>query len=150
MRQLIFLIALLFLNTSSYAAVYTWTDDNGRTVYSQTAKPGAIRTDIKPLPPISGKTPEQQEKPKTNTEHLKALEESNAARDKAREEARKAELEKAEKTKACATVRSNLETLGQGGDRRFKQPDGTYTYYSQQKRAEEREKLQSYIRENCN
>jgi hypothetical protein len=150
MRQLIFLITLLFLMTTSYAAVYTWTDENGRPVYSQTSKPGAVRTDIKPLPPISGENPEQQKETKTNAEHLKAIEESNAARDKAREEARKAELDKADKKKACATVQSNLETLNQGGDRRFKQADGTYTYYSQQKRAEEREKLQSYIRENCN
>lgn len=151
MRHAIITISLLCVFTlTSHAAVYTWKDDNGRTVYSQTPKPGAEKKSLKPVPKISGEVSESESDKKGNDAYLKEIEQSNAARDKAREESRKAAMEKAEKKKACSTVRSNLETLNQGGDRRFRQPDGSYTYYSQEKRAEEREKLQSYIRENCN
>lgn len=148
MRHIYLATAILFGCVSlSYAAVYTWTDENGRTVYSQFPKPGAERKELKPLRNISGE--EEKQDAKSTEEYLKAIEASNAARDQERAQAKRNAQQKAQQARDCADARHSLELLQRGGTTRYQQEDGSYSHYSEQKKAEEREKLQQYIQEKC-
>lgn len=150
MRPILMLLTYcLFITVlSAHAAVYTWKDEKGQTVFSQTPQRGATKVDVRPTPPGSDESNES--KSKTTDDFLKEIEASNAAREQARAEAAKAAQEKAAQKQACADARRSMELLNQGGTTRYKQPDGSYSTYSQQKKAEEREKMQNFIREQCN
>ena len=144
-RKLLF--SLLFVtSTIAHSAMYKWTDENGKVVYSQSPPPKGQVTKIKPPPPPGESTESAQKKLQQRLQRLEDLKEDKQL---AGEKAAKEEKSRQETADQCKKAKSDLAALSGGPNRMYKLPDGSYqrmTDTERQKRIDERKK---YITKNC-
>jgi hypothetical protein len=129
------------------AGVYRWVDENGVTVYSQTAPPAgaAVRIDTQPGP-SAGDQEAARERLKTQVEQSFDAEEEEK---QAAEEAAKKAEEDARRAENCEAARANLDTLQNLGTRMVRTPDGRYLRLSEEEVAAKTEEAQRQIQEYC-
>lgn len=144
------LLAVLFTLSASLCAqagnLYKWVDENGVTVYSQTAPPAKQVEKVAPPPP-----------PATSPEAARAeldakIEKMDAAKQKQEEAATEAAKENSRQeqiSKACESARQRLTQLNTGPPRfLLQEADGTtrrLSYEEQEKlRAEAQEQVDKY------
>jgi len=129
------------------AALYKWTDANGRVIYSDQPPNGNFKVESLSAPPPpanpnAAKELATKEAELKQTRILRADEESKAARTKA---------ENDKKREQCAKVRGQL-TMMQGDQNvlLFRSNEkGQPVYMDDAARRKEREQLESWLRENC-
>lgn len=116
---------LAFVALPAAAALYKWTDENGRVVYGDTPPPGVTTTRVDPmLPPADPKA--VQEMAAKDQQLNKRLQERAADEAKAQ----KAEAEARAKLDRCVQLRGRLQTL-RGGVPLYKFDDkGAKVYYT--------------------
>jgi len=149
MKRMLGTVILLLIVGSAYAEIYTWKDENGRTVYSQTQRRGAQAVELKPQPQISSESETDKTKTKTTQQYLETLEQSNDALEQARADAEQKKQREAELKQRCQDARKSIELLQRGGTTRFQKEDGSWTHYTPEQRADQRKGIQKLIDENC-
>ncbi len=125
------------------AAMYKYTDEKGRVVYSQSPPPSGEAKVIKPPPPpaTSVESPEQKASP--------AEPEAQAADDPQEEARRKAESDQI-KRENCARARKMLQTYNNPQNRLLKKADGTYERVTDERRQQGIDSANRSIQEFCN
>jgi hypothetical protein len=140
---------LAILALPAAAALYKWTDANGRVIYSDQPPPGNVKVEtINAPPPPSNpnavKELASKEAELAQKKILKADEDAKAA---------KARTEAAQKQEQCAKVRGQLAVLQPDQNQQvliFRANEkGEPVYMDDGSRRKERERLEVWIRENC-
>lgn len=148
MSRLILGILLILVSHSSYAEVYKWVDENGQTRFSD--KPpvqNKFETLNMPSSPPPTTTPELSDSERIDKQKklLQVFDEERDAKAKMQTE----RIEKNKKLAAqCTSARNRLEYVSTDviyrGDGK-----GGRIYYSDEERAAEIKKIQSFIQRNC-
>ena len=149
-RMLIMLLATLALTAEVSAQAYTWTDENGVKVFSQTPPPdaqGVTKVDLPPPPQVSPDEASQR-----LDEQRQQLEDWREDREIARERREREAAERATRERNCAAARQNLEyfTNFTSTRRRFQTADGQWVRMTPEERDRRMAESQAYIDQNCN
>jgi len=140
-------LSAALLQTPATAEIYKWTDDNGKTHYSQVPPPGKIETEeIKGAPPPA-------DDPDKITEQLQnevdAMDETVTRQEgEASEKSLRKEINAAYE-KNCTTSKNNLAKLQEGGKRRYKTADGQVMHFSEEERQKRINEAKDQIDEFC-
>ncbi len=140
------LMATLFSASFSYAQPYKWTDENGRTVYSDTPPDPK---QVKKVTQINAKPSTSSSGEVTTAERTKK---SDAAKKTSTETAKKADEDTKiaeDKTAACKSARSNLTVLAAGGRIFTTNDKGEREYMSDQAIADGRVKAEAEVAKAC-
>lgn len=141
-------LACFILTVPAEAAIYKWTDENGRTVYSETPPPkGAAGTRLKEAPPPPVDPNAAMENLRNRAEAFGKRQEE---RGKGESEAQQSAERKKEIQEKCEQVRKNLETLTAHNQIREKTGDGEYTVLDEEQRQAKIKQNQEFIQKECN
>lgn len=146
-RHLTALLAALLSCSAADGAMYRWVDENGVTVYSQTAPVGgnAVRIDRQ-----AGPSEAEQEAARVRLqEQLEQAQDAEEAKKAAEAEAAAQREEAERRFTACEAARHNLETLRNLGPRMVRTPDGEYRRMSEDEVAAGIEQAQNQVEEYC-
>jgi hypothetical protein len=146
-RHLPALLAALLCCSIADGAMYRWVDENGVTVYSQTAPMGsdAVRIDRQ-----AGPSQAEQEAARTRLqEQLEQAQDAEEAKKAAEAEAATKREEAEQRFTACEAARHNLETLRNLGPRMVRTPDGEYRRMSEEEVAAGIAQAQDQIQKSC-
>ena len=148
----LFLIALVALSsTATYAGVYKWTDEDGKTHYSQSRPEAGITSESLRLhgrkPQDSSKEyaldPDKKETASKEVEPKK--DEQQAAEQKNDEPKLSAKQSKA----ACLSARKNLAQMKSSGRVRQKDAKGNISYLSDKQKQDQMKQAQKIIKKFC-
>lgn len=146
-RTMLFCFFLLFANLT-HAAIYHWYDHEGHPHYGQ--RPPSDKSiqvqkiHIKSTVRVNDNTTE-----KTVQDSADELAKSNATRQAELESARQKALEAHRMQERCDISRENLDRLDYGGNRLFRDADGSYSRLNPEEKNERRKQLEAFINENC-
>lgn len=146
MRLFILLAALLVFSAMASAAMYKYTDEKGRVVYSEKPPPGGKAQLIKPPPPPATPAPSAQPASTPASPVATGAGDSGNGDDAAR---RKAESDRI-KTENCGKARKMLEMYSNPQNRLLKQPDGSYERVTDERRQQGIDSARRGIQEFCN
>ncbi|MEO8305355.1 MAG: DUF4124 domain-containing protein [Betaproteobacteria bacterium] len=141
--------ALAAIPMPAAAALYKWTDANGRVIYSDQPPTGnfkveAINSPPPPANPNAVKELAAKEAELTQKRVLRADEEAKAT---------KARTESAQKKEQCAKMRGQIAMLASDQNQQiliFRSNDkGQPVYMDDGSRRREREQLEAWVKENC-
>lgn len=143
-------LIVLMLCSSSFAAVYKWTDSQGKVHYSsQPGSHNATQVDVAPPPPKNTAI-ETRNRAYQKRDQQQKLEQEQAAQEAATAEKAKSLQQQIEI--ACKRYRENLALLGgKGGGQRLYtvKPDGEYHYLSDEERQQQIDSTQKLIEKHC-
>jgi hypothetical protein len=143
-------VALATIPVPADAALYKWTDANGRVIYSDQPPNGnfkveAINAPPPPANPNAAKELATKEAELTQKRVLRADEDAKATKTRA---------ETAQKREECAKVRGQIAMLAPDQNQQvliFRSNEkGQPVYMDDGSRRKERERLEAWIRDNCN
>jgi hypothetical protein len=146
-RHLPALLAALLSCSTADGAMYRWVDENGVTVYSQTARVGgdAVRIDRQAGPTLA----EQQAARAHLQEQLEQSQDAAEAKKAAEAEAAAKREEAEQRFTACEAARHNLETLRNLGPRMVRTSDGEYKRMTEDEVAAGIDEASRQIKEYC-
>lgn len=146
MNKLLILPLLALSALGAQAAMYKWTDENGKTVYSQNPPPTGAVEKIQTAPTPTQSVTEAQKKLQEQLQRIEdRREDRRLAKDKETEASTKAGL----MARNCETARKNLESLGGPPNRMTRMADGSYKRLTPEERQKQTEEANKQIRENC-
>lgn len=140
-------ISLLFAATSALAQIYTWKDENGRTVMSDQPPVGKSATRKMPTPqaPAASNAPAPKSFAEKEMDYRREQQERQEKSKKAEEEATQAKQRK----ENCDSARRNLQ-LYQSGERIARRNDsGEREFLDDEQRAAAAAKAQQRVNEWC-
>lgn len=146
MPSQLLLILLLAISTAAHSAMYKWTDENGKVVYSQSPPPSGEAKKIKPPPPPGESTASAQKKLQ---ERLQRLEDIKEDKDLAGDKAVKEEKSRQETADQCQKAKSDLTAFSGGPNRMYKLPDGSYQRMTEEERQKRISERKEFIAKNC-
>ncbi|MBU0501400.1 MAG: DUF4124 domain-containing protein [Gammaproteobacteria bacterium] len=129
-----------------HAAMYKWTDANGKTVYSQHPPPSGTSERIQTAPTPSQSVTEAQ---KRLQEQLQRIEDRREDRHIAGDKDRAANTRAGLMARNCETARKNLESLGGPPNRVTRMADGSYKRLTPEERQKQIDEANKQIQENC-
>ncbi len=146
MKRFALLVAVLFLAPSALAQVYQWTDENGKTVFSDKPPVGYVRQ-LKKIEPGTQVQNGQKQKSLADREmeFLKRQKESQESSDKARKE----EASSVEKRENCDNARRQLQALESGERIALRDEKGERYYMDDAQREQETARARSFIDSSC-
>ena len=140
-------IALALVALPAGAALYKWTDANGRVIYSDQPPNGnfkveAINAPPPPANPNAAKELASKEAELQQKKLVRADEEAKAAKSK---------IESDKKREQCAKVRGQITMMQSDQNVLYFRPNekGESVYMDDAARRKEREQLEAWLRENC-
>lgn len=145
----VLVVVLATISSPAAAALYKWTDANGRVIYSDQPPSGnfkveAINGPPPPANPNAAKELAGKEAELTQKRTLRAEEDAKAT---------KARAEAGQKREQCAKVRGQIAMLAPDQNQQvliFRSNEkGEPVYMDDGTRRKEREQLEAWIRENC-
>lgn len=137
-------LALVLATTPATAAMFKWSDANGKVQYGEFPPAGvnAERVNAARAPKNPPATPSLQQR-------VEAMEKQQAAEQQGKDEAARKQQVAANRKLNCENARKNIEQLNYGGNRLMRAPDGTYQRLDEQQRQQQIEKNQQAITEFC-
>lgn len=143
-KILALLLALASLGTE--AAMYKWTDENGKTVYSQQPPPAGEVERVRTAP-----TPEQSVDAarKKLQEQMQRIEDRREDREIAKDKEGQARSKEDLAGQNCALARKNLEALNGSPNRVTRLADGSYKRLTPEERQQKIDEATKQVRENC-
>ncbi len=141
--------ALAIFALPAAAALYKWTDANGRVIYSDQPPPGNVKVDTinappPPANPNAAKDLAAKEADLAQKRMLRGEDDAKAA---------KARVETAQKREQCAKMRGQLMVLAPDQNQQLlifrSNEKGEPVYMDDAARRKEREQLEAWIKENC-
>jgi uncharacterized protein DUF4124 len=146
LRQICLFLFLSSMTLTSYADVYKWVDENGRTHYSQTAPENQNAEMIKAPPPPASLPEDAQHKIdeliEQQTESRKAQEEQLAKQQKQADQQQVLEDN-------CKMAQSNLQLYLDNPGRRVLKEDGTVIRPTEEDRQQKIRETKQDIKEYC-
>lgn len=138
---------IFFFAASSQAAIYQWTNEQGNIAYGQT--PPRDKT-IK-RQEVSTKTPKVDavKQAKSIEESANEIAKSNAARKAATDKATQNAQDKRIAEEDCSRASKTLAALDLGGNRLYEDSEGKRTRLSEEDKNLQRQKLNTFINNNC-
>jgi len=146
-RTLVVVAAVLWIAGPATAAVYKWTDANGRVVYSDQPPPANVKVETLAAPPPPANPNAVKELAQKDAE-LRQRQAQRAEGEKKAEQARTdAELRRTQ----CAQARSNIGLLAAASGEIIYRPNekGERVLMDDVARRREREQLAAWVRDNC-
>ncbi len=141
-----FAFLLLIVTVPLHAAMYKWTDENGKVVYSQSPPPQGKAEKIKPPPqPVESSSAAQ----KKLQDQLQRLEDRREDRHLEGEKITKEKKKVKEDKAKCDKVKADLAALSGGPNRLFRNADGNYQRMTTEEREKRIDDRKKYIAENC-
>lgn len=142
----LFAIAGLLLSVSVSAALYKWTDANGRIVYSDQPPPGNVKSEqLNAAPPPANPNAVRE---MANDEAL--LQKRQAERAQLSEKDAKAKVEADRRTAACARTAGQLRELAASQQAIYRINErGERVVLDDAGRAQERQRLEAWLKANC-
>ncbi|OGT89825.1 MAG: hypothetical protein A2286_13785 [Gammaproteobacteria bacterium RIFOXYA12_FULL_61_12] len=143
-KILALLLALATLGAE--AAMYKWTDENGKTVYSQQPPPTGEVERVRTVP-----TPEQSVEAarKKLQEQMQQIEDRREDREIAKDKEDQARSKDALAGQNCDLARKNLEALNGSPNRLARMADGSYKRLAPAERQQKIDEATKQVRENC-
>ena len=138
-------LAWLVAGTPAFAALYKWTDANGRIVYSDQPPPSSVKSETLNGPPPPANPNAVKENALKDSE-LKQRQLLRAEQDRKSEKDRGDATKKAE---LCTQVRGQLKTYESNTPVYRFDDKGERVYLDDAARAKETERLQALLRERC-
>jgi hypothetical protein len=139
-------LALTLATTTAGAAMYKWTDQNGRVQYGQFPPTGVESERISSAGTTHKVDPQDSKSPQQRLQELEARQKQQGEQDA--EAAAKQQLA-AQRQSNCDIARKNLAVLQEDGHHRVRLPDGTVTYLSDEQKHERIENANRQIKDNC-
>jgi hypothetical protein len=132
------------------AGMYRWVDENGVTVYSQTAPPSGEAIPIRKQPgPSAEETAKARERLRGQVEQsFDAKEDAKQAQEKEADQAGQAK-ESQHKKDNCQAARQNLQALENLGARMVRMPNGEYTRLPEDEVVKRKEEARAQVKEYC-
>ena len=144
---MISVIAAALVSVPAFAALYKWTDSNGRVVYSDQAPPGNVKVEVINAPP-----------PPVNPNAMRDLAAKDAELKKAKQaraddeaKANKARVDANQLRENCERARGQMYTLGNSDQVVLYSTNaqGERVAMTDEARVRERQRLDAWIRDNC-
>jgi chromosome segregation ATPase len=145
-KRLITFSLFIAISGTCNAEIYSWKDENGVVIYSQTPPPDTNAEQVK----LKDQSTPSSASPQTRLDRLRQrLEDSREDRELAKKE--KKELHKKNQIlkKNCQTARANLKKLEGLGKRLLRTPDGEYLRLTEEERQSRIKQAKQQIKENC-
>ena len=129
----------------SFAALYKWTDAQGRVVYSDQPPAGNVKSEqLRAAPP-----PANPNAAKELAQRQAEFQKRQADAAKAADQAGKAQATSAQHAEACANARGQMKQLGESRIAMYRfNANGEREVLDDDARAKEQEKLAAWIRDN--
>ncbi|MEO5342665.1 MAG: DUF4124 domain-containing protein [Gammaproteobacteria bacterium SHHR-1] len=143
MRLFLLLPVLLMFPALASAAMYKYTDDKGRVVYSERPPPSGEAQLIKPPPP-----PASSPQPAAGATAQAQGEDTNSGVEDDEAARRRAESRRI-KTENCAKARKMLQMYSNPQNRLLKRPDGSYERVTDERRQQGIDSARRSIQEFC-
>lgn len=138
-------LGLLAAAQPAAAALYKWTDANGRVVYSDQPPSADVKSEVvRPASPSANPNAA-----KDNANRDAELKQRQAQRAEQEKKAEKTRADAAKKGEFCAQARGQLKALDSDLPVYRFNENGEPVYVDDALRQKERERLQSLLRENC-
>ena len=137
---------MLWIAGPATAAVYKWTDANGRVIYSDQPPPANVKVETLSAPPPPANPNAMKELAQKDAE-LRQRQAQRVEGEKKAEQARvDAELRRAQ----CAQARSNIGLLAASQELIYRANEkGERVLMDDMARRREREQLEAWLRDNC-
>jgi len=140
-------LALALAVMPAFAAMYKWTDANGRVVYSDLPPPGNVKVESinAPPPPANPNAAKELAAKEAEMQQKKML------RAEADTKAAKAKADTDKKREQCAQVRGRIAMMQTDTSLLYRSNEkGQPVYMDDAARRREREQLEVWVRDNCN
>lgn len=145
-RNALLALGLALAASAAGAAMYKWTDSDGKTQYGQFPPPGAQTERISPSGTPHKVAPQDTGSPQ---QRLQELEDQQQKQGEQAAEAQAAEQRRQVHQENCSIARKNLAVLQEGGHHRVRLPDGTVTYLTDEQKQQRIEQANQQIKDNC-
>ncbi len=142
------LSAALSIAARAEAAIYKWTNANGRTVYSETPPPSGRVTVVAPRVHHPSAEASQAQRQKT-LETLQRLRDKQEDRELARQKQADARAKSQYRKSACRQARHRLQSYESLGHRRIRGKDGNYYYPTDPQRSALIKKAREQVKTFC-
>jgi len=146
LRLACFSFILICFSTASFAEVYKWVDDNGKTHYSEQAPAGKKTKVIKPPPPPAVDPAVAQHEVDVMIEKQQGIYEDN---EEQRQIATDEKNKKKELKEYCRVTRHNLKMYQDNPGRRMRMADGTVVGPNEDHRQQQIANLQADLKKHC-
>jgi len=145
------IVFLLVFCSPNYAAIYKWVNEQGFTSFTQQPpKNKSIpfkKIKVKTTPPIDGYDEEtiraKMDAQKTKSEELSLKQAQKDAKQK------QVKAGSEELKKHCAIAKKSLANLNQGGNRLYKDADGSYLRLDEESKDQKRQEITQFLTDNC-
>lgn len=144
---LIVVFVVIGITTSSWAGMYRWVDEDGNTVYSQHAPPGAIESTVIKPPPPPAVDPEEAQKKLNQT--MQKLDDASEDRELTRKKQEEEQKASATRETNCAHARHNLENLLTRVRALVRTSDGEYVRLTEEERQKRIQEAKEQVSKNC-
>jgi hypothetical protein len=139
-------LALVLAASQAGAAMYKWTDSQGRTQYGQFPPTGIQAERITAAGTRHRVDPQENLSPQ---QRLEQLEEQKKQQEEQEAEAEAVRQRLARRENNCQLARKNLAVLQEVGHHRVRLPDGTVTYLTDEQKQQRIADTKRQIEDNC-